>query len=192
MILARIGECGRSAARRHGRAAPGTVDRSPYRRRPLHPADRRWALLDFLSGAVPRAPLWMRRLRVEWLFRLFLSRSACGGAMSSAIRSSSSVCSVRRSSAAADADEQHYRPMDPRSGRQDRRRRLSSLRATRRFRTVPTTVRNDRQRVRARAPTISWSQVTTLLGSRSWKGATARSSTSAISCPPGFTPCAIH
>ena len=30
------------------------------------------ALLDFLSGAVPRAPLWMRRLRVEWLFRLFL------------------------------------------------------------------------------------------------------------------------
>ena len=28
------------------------------------------ALLDFLSGAVPRAPLWMRRLRLEWLFRL--------------------------------------------------------------------------------------------------------------------------
>ncbi|WP_292139794.1 WecB/TagA/CpsF family glycosyltransferase, partial [Mesorhizobium sp.] len=27
------------------------------------------ALLDFLSGAVPRAPLWMRRLRLEWLFR---------------------------------------------------------------------------------------------------------------------------
>ncbi len=30
------------------------------------------ALLDFLSGAVPRAPLWMRRLRLEWLFRLGL------------------------------------------------------------------------------------------------------------------------
>lgn len=28
------------------------------------------ALLDFLSGAVPRAPLWMRRLRLEWVFRL--------------------------------------------------------------------------------------------------------------------------
>ncbi|WP_309083396.1 WecB/TagA/CpsF family glycosyltransferase [Chelativorans sp.] len=28
------------------------------------------ALLDFLSGAVPRAPAWMRRLRMEWVFRL--------------------------------------------------------------------------------------------------------------------------
>ncbi|MGD9913776.1 MAG: WecB/TagA/CpsF family glycosyltransferase [Rhizobiaceae bacterium] len=28
------------------------------------------ALLDFLSGAVPRAPLWVRRWRLEWLFRL--------------------------------------------------------------------------------------------------------------------------
>ncbi|PBC00867.1 WecB/TagA/CpsF family glycosyltransferase [Mesorhizobium sp. WSM3860] len=28
------------------------------------------ALLDFLSGTVPRAPMWMRRLRLEWLFRL--------------------------------------------------------------------------------------------------------------------------
>lgn len=28
------------------------------------------ALLDFLSGAVPRAPSWVRRLRLEWLFRL--------------------------------------------------------------------------------------------------------------------------
>ncbi|MGI6850977.1 WecB/TagA/CpsF family glycosyltransferase [Mesorhizobium sp. 1B3] len=28
------------------------------------------ALLDFLSGAIPRAPHWMRRLRLEWLFRL--------------------------------------------------------------------------------------------------------------------------
>ena len=30
------------------------------------------ALLDFLSGAVPRAPLWMRRLRLEWVFRLLI------------------------------------------------------------------------------------------------------------------------
>ncbi|MEZ5782625.1 MAG: WecB/TagA/CpsF family glycosyltransferase [Rhizobiaceae bacterium] len=28
------------------------------------------ALLDFLSDAVPRAPLWVRRLRMEWLFRM--------------------------------------------------------------------------------------------------------------------------
>lgn len=28
------------------------------------------ALLDFLSGTVPRAPLWMRQLRLEWVFRL--------------------------------------------------------------------------------------------------------------------------
>ncbi|RWN45752.1 MAG: glycosyltransferase [Mesorhizobium sp.] len=33
------------------------------------------ALLDFLSGAVPRAPLWMRRLRLEWLFRLAVEPS---------------------------------------------------------------------------------------------------------------------
>jgi len=30
------------------------------------------ALLDFLSGAVPRAPLWMRRMRLEWVFRLLI------------------------------------------------------------------------------------------------------------------------
>ena len=30
------------------------------------------ALLDFLSGSVPRAPLWMRQLRLEWLFRLLI------------------------------------------------------------------------------------------------------------------------
>ena len=30
------------------------------------------ALLDFLSGAVPRAPLWVRRFRLEWLFRLWI------------------------------------------------------------------------------------------------------------------------
>lgn len=28
------------------------------------------ALLDFVSGAVPRAPVWVRQLRLEWLFRL--------------------------------------------------------------------------------------------------------------------------
>jgi exopolysaccharide biosynthesis WecB/TagA/CpsF family protein len=30
------------------------------------------ALFDFLSHEVPRAPLWMRRLRIEWLYRLGL------------------------------------------------------------------------------------------------------------------------
>ena len=30
------------------------------------------ALLDFLSGAVPRAPQWMRSARLEWLFRLVI------------------------------------------------------------------------------------------------------------------------
>jgi len=30
------------------------------------------ALLDFLSGRVSRAPLWMRRARLEWLWRLAL------------------------------------------------------------------------------------------------------------------------
>lgn len=30
------------------------------------------ALIDFLSGAVPRAPGWIRKLRLEWLYRLFL------------------------------------------------------------------------------------------------------------------------
>lgn len=30
------------------------------------------ALFDFLSGQVPRAPLWMRRLRIEWVHRLVL------------------------------------------------------------------------------------------------------------------------
>jgi len=28
------------------------------------------ALLDFLAGAVPRAPAWVRRARLEWLYRL--------------------------------------------------------------------------------------------------------------------------
>lgn len=30
------------------------------------------ALFDFLSGGKPRAPLWVRRLRLEWVFRLSL------------------------------------------------------------------------------------------------------------------------
>jgi exopolysaccharide biosynthesis WecB/TagA/CpsF family protein len=30
------------------------------------------ALFDFISGAVPRAPDWMRRARLEWLFRLIM------------------------------------------------------------------------------------------------------------------------
>lgn len=30
------------------------------------------AILDFISGTIPRAPLWMRRLKLEWLFRLCL------------------------------------------------------------------------------------------------------------------------
>ncbi|MBA3448905.1 MAG: WecB/TagA/CpsF family glycosyltransferase [Pseudaminobacter sp.] len=30
------------------------------------------ALLDFLSGSVPRAPGWIRRLRLEWVFRLVI------------------------------------------------------------------------------------------------------------------------
>ncbi len=33
------------------------------------------ALFDFLSGAIPRAPLWMRHARLEWLFRLILEPS---------------------------------------------------------------------------------------------------------------------
>jgi N-acetylglucosaminyldiphosphoundecaprenol N-acetyl-beta-D-mannosaminyltransferase len=27
---------------------------------------------DFIAGIVPRAPLWMQRLGLEWLFRLYL------------------------------------------------------------------------------------------------------------------------
>lgn len=30
------------------------------------------ALFDFMSGAVPRAPLFMRQMRLEWLYRLWL------------------------------------------------------------------------------------------------------------------------
>jgi exopolysaccharide biosynthesis WecB/TagA/CpsF family protein len=30
------------------------------------------ALFDFLAGEVQRAPMWMRRLRIEWVYRLWL------------------------------------------------------------------------------------------------------------------------
>lgn len=30
------------------------------------------ALFDFVSGTIPRAPLWLRKCRMEWLFRLML------------------------------------------------------------------------------------------------------------------------
>lgn len=30
------------------------------------------ALFDFTSGVIPRAPIWMRRMRCEWIFRLIL------------------------------------------------------------------------------------------------------------------------
>lgn len=33
------------------------------------------ALFDFLSGSIPRAPVWMRTARLEWLFRLIIEPS---------------------------------------------------------------------------------------------------------------------
>ncbi len=33
---------------------------------------------DFIAGVVPRAPLWMRRLGLEWLYRLYLQPSRIG------------------------------------------------------------------------------------------------------------------
>lgn len=33
---------------------------------------------DFIAGLVPRAPLWMRRLGLEWLYRLYLQPSRIG------------------------------------------------------------------------------------------------------------------
>lgn len=30
------------------------------------------AILDFLSGTISRAPLWMRQLKIEWIYRLYL------------------------------------------------------------------------------------------------------------------------
>ena len=37
----------------------------------LRLVDSSHALLDFMSGAVPRAPLWVRRTRSEWIYRLY-------------------------------------------------------------------------------------------------------------------------
>jgi beta-1,4-glucosyltransferase len=37
------------------------------------------ALFDFLSGSVPRAPHWVRRARMEWLFRLWREPRRLGG-----------------------------------------------------------------------------------------------------------------
>ncbi|WP_073051857.1 WecB/TagA/CpsF family glycosyltransferase [Kaistia soli] len=36
------------------------------------------ALFDFISGTVPRAPQWMRMLRLEWLFRLMIEPRRLG------------------------------------------------------------------------------------------------------------------
>ena len=61
----------RHPAGRHGRAAPGIwIERnSPAA---SHMAIAVGALFDFVSGAVPRAPSWMRQSRLEWLFRLLM------------------------------------------------------------------------------------------------------------------------
>ena len=32
-------------------------------------------LLDFVSARIPRAPLWMRKLNIEWCFRLYCEPS---------------------------------------------------------------------------------------------------------------------
>ena len=32
-------------------------------------------LLDFVSGRIPRAPMWMRKLNIEWCFRLYCEPS---------------------------------------------------------------------------------------------------------------------
>lgn len=37
--------------------------------------------LDFIAGVIPRAPLWMRRAGVEWLFRLYLQPRRIGRMM---------------------------------------------------------------------------------------------------------------
>jgi N-acetylglucosaminyldiphosphoundecaprenol N-acetyl-beta-D-mannosaminyltransferase len=37
--------------------------------------------LDFIAGVTPRAPLWMRRMGVEWLFRLYLQPTRIGRMM---------------------------------------------------------------------------------------------------------------
>lgn len=36
---------------------------------------------DFIAGIIPRAPLWMQRMGIEWLFRLYLQPSRIGRMM---------------------------------------------------------------------------------------------------------------
>jgi len=36
---------------------------------------------DFIAGIVPRAPLWMQRAGLEWLFRLYLQPRRIGRMM---------------------------------------------------------------------------------------------------------------
>jgi N-acetylglucosaminyldiphosphoundecaprenol N-acetyl-beta-D-mannosaminyltransferase len=46
------------------------VDRLP--RLNVHMAMGVGGAFDFIAGIVPRAPAWMQRLGLEWLFRLYL------------------------------------------------------------------------------------------------------------------------
>jgi N-acetylglucosaminyldiphosphoundecaprenol N-acetyl-beta-D-mannosaminyltransferase len=31
--------------------------------------------IDFIAGTIPRAPVWMRKTGIEWLYRLYLQPS---------------------------------------------------------------------------------------------------------------------
>ena len=57
ILRAHRGAAARRPAGCHGRAAPGILDRQEHHARPLHVPMAVGALLDFMSGAVPRAPL---------------------------------------------------------------------------------------------------------------------------------------
>ncbi|MHB1391436.1 MAG: WecB/TagA/CpsF family glycosyltransferase [Thermoleophilia bacterium] len=35
-------------------------------------------MFDFVSGEIPRAPRWMRRIGMEWLYRLLLEPTRLG------------------------------------------------------------------------------------------------------------------
>ena len=57
-----------------GSLAPGALDGEVVEC-PLHSWHyniRTGALLDYLSGTLVRAPLWMRKLHLEWLWRIFI------------------------------------------------------------------------------------------------------------------------
>ena len=41
-------------------------------------------LFDFYSGRIPRAPVWVRELGMEWFYRFARNHAGCGGATSSA------------------------------------------------------------------------------------------------------------